>query len=88
MIWVGTRDCHAHELWRRYGSSSGSAALSRQARPAREEEKALAAARRDKERSAPGAHSPGMRICQLIFEQTLGTAERGYKGQFAGQTSK
>ena len=29
---------------------------------------------------------PGMRICQLIFETTLGTAERGYKGQFAGQT--
>jgi dCTP deaminase len=28
----------------------------------------------------------GMRICQLIFETTLGTAERGYKGQFAGQT--
>jgi dCTP deaminase len=29
---------------------------------------------------------PGMRICQLIFETTLGTADRGYKGQFAGQT--
>jgi dCTP deaminase len=29
---------------------------------------------------------PGMRICQLIFETTLGTAERGYKGQFSGQT--
>jgi dCTP deaminase len=28
---------------------------------------------------------PGMRICQLIFETTLGTAEKGYKGQFAGQ---
>jgi dCTP deaminase len=28
----------------------------------------------------------GMRICQLIFETTLGTAERGYKGQFSGQT--
>lgn len=28
---------------------------------------------------------PGMRICQLIFEQTLGTPEKGYKGQFAGQ---
>lgn len=27
----------------------------------------------------------GMRICQLIFETTLGTAERGYKGQFSGQ---
>jgi dCTP deaminase len=31
---------------------------------------------------------PGMRICQLIFEQTLGTAERGYKGQFSGQGPK
>jgi dCTP deaminase len=31
---------------------------------------------------------PGMRICQLIFETTLGTAERGYKGQFAGQTAR
>jgi dCTP deaminase len=31
---------------------------------------------------------PAMRICQLIFEQTLGTPERGYKGQFSGQTSK
>ena len=29
---------------------------------------------------------PGMRICQLIFETTLGTAELGYKGQFVGQT--
>jgi dCTP deaminase len=28
----------------------------------------------------------GMRICQLIFEMTMGTAERGYKGQYAGQT--
>ena len=31
---------------------------------------------------------PGMRICQLIFEQTLGTPEKGYRGQFAGQSSK
>jgi dCTP deaminase len=31
---------------------------------------------------------PNMRICQLIFETTLGTAEVGYKGQFAGQTTK
>ena len=31
---------------------------------------------------------PGMRICQLIFEQTLGTPQSGYKGQFSGQTSK
>lgn len=28
---------------------------------------------------------PGMRICQLIFEQTLGTPEKGYQGQFLGQ---
>lgn len=28
---------------------------------------------------------PGMRICQLIFEQTLGTPEKGYSGRFAGQ---
>jgi len=28
---------------------------------------------------------PGMKVCQLIFEQTLGTAEKGYKGQFLGQ---
>jgi dCTP deaminase len=27
----------------------------------------------------------GMRICQLIFEQTLGTPDKGYSGQFAGQ---
>jgi dCTP deaminase len=31
---------------------------------------------------------PGMRICQLIFETTLGTAERGYGGQFIRQTAK
>jgi dCTP deaminase len=31
---------------------------------------------------------PGMRICQLIFEQTFGTAERSYRSQFAGQKSK
>jgi dCTP deaminase len=29
----------------------------------------------------------GMRICQLIFEATLGTPDRGYKGQFSGQTA-
>jgi dCTP deaminase len=28
---------------------------------------------------------PNMRICQLIFEQTLGTPDRGYEGQFSGQ---
>jgi dCTP deaminase len=30
----------------------------------------------------------GMRICQLIFETTLGTPEKGYSGQFAGQTAR
>ena len=30
---------------------------------------------------------PGMRICQLIFEQTLGTPQRGYQGRFSGQSS-
>jgi dCTP deaminase len=29
----------------------------------------------------------GMRICQLIFEQTLGTPEKGYQGQFFDQAS-
>nr|WIE90621.1 dCTP deaminase [Mesorhizobium sp. WSM4875] len=29
----------------------------------------------------------GMRVCQLIFEQTVGTPVRGYKGRFAGQTA-
>jgi|SRR5450432_3210 dCTP deaminase len=28
----------------------------------------------------------GMPVCQLIFEQTLGTPEMGYRGQFFGQT--
>jgi dCTP deaminase len=28
---------------------------------------------------------PGMLVCQLIFEQTLGTPEKGYSGQFFGQ---
>jgi len=27
----------------------------------------------------------GMKICQLIFEQTLGVAEKGYSGQFLNQ---
>ena len=31
---------------------------------------------------------PGMRICQLIFEQTLGTPEKGYQGRFAGQNTR
>lgn len=28
----------------------------------------------------------GMWICQLVFEQTTGTPERGYEGLFSGQT--
>lgn len=30
----------------------------------------------------------GMRICQLIFELTLGTPESGYKGQFLDQAAR
>lgn len=30
----------------------------------------------------------GMPVCQLIFEQTLGTPAKGYAGQFFGQTKK
>lgn len=30
--------------------------------------------------------SPRMPICQLVFEQTLGTPEKGYSGIFLGQT--
>lgn len=37
--------------------------------------------------SLPIKLRPGMRICQLIFETTLGTPERGYRGQFFGQTA-
>jgi dCTP deaminase len=29
----------------------------------------------------------GMRICQLVFEQTLGTASQGYQGMFLGQSA-
>lgn len=29
----------------------------------------------------------GMKVCQLIFEQTVGTPVQGYKGRFAGQTA-
>jgi len=29
--------------------------------------------------------APGMRVCQLIFEATLGTPVKGYAGQFMGQ---
>jgi dCTP deaminase len=35
--------------------------------------------------STPIRLRAGMRICQLIFEQTLGTPDKGYKGQFSGQ---
>jgi dCTP deaminase len=31
---------------------------------------------------------PGMKICLLIFEQTLGTPQKGYSGQFSGQSAK
>lgn len=30
---------------------------------------------------------PGMKVCQLIFESTLGTPDKGYRGMFAGQTA-
>jgi dCTP deaminase len=30
---------------------------------------------------------PGMRICQLILEQTVGTPVSAYKGRFSGQTA-
>jgi dCTP deaminase len=30
---------------------------------------------------------PGLRICQLIFETTLGTPNKGYDGQFSGQSA-
>jgi len=29
----------------------------------------------------------GMKICQLIFEQTLGTPDKGYSGRFSGQSA-
>lgn len=31
---------------------------------------------------------PGMRVCQLVFEQTLGVAQKGYSGQFVGQGTR
>jgi dCTP deaminase len=37
--------------------------------------------------SIPVKLKPGMRICQLIFEQTIGTPVRGYRGRFSGQTA-
>ena len=36
---------------------------------------------------SPVLLTPGMRICQLILELTLGTPEKAYRGQFLGQTS-
>lgn len=36
----------------------------------------------------PVTLKPGMRICQLIFEQTLGVPVKGYKGRFSGQRAK
>jgi dCTP deaminase len=36
---------------------------------------------------APVTLRAGMPICQLIFETTLGTPEKGYAGIFAGQTA-
>lgn len=36
---------------------------------------------------APVILRAGMRICQVIFESTLGTPEKGYTGQFSGQQS-
>lgn len=30
--------------------------------------------------------TPGLPVCQLILEQTLGTPDKGYVGQFQGQT--
>ena len=36
---------------------------------------------------APIRLRPGMSICQLIFEQTLGAAEKAYQGQFLGQAA-
>lgn len=39
-----------------------------------------------------GPHSlfldPGMKICQLIIEQTFGTPDKGYEGQFRGQVAQ
>jgi dCTP deaminase len=37
--------------------------------------------------SVPIRLRAGMRVCQLIFESTLGTPDRGYKGQFFGQST-
>lgn len=38
--------------------------------------------------SLPVRLKPGMRICQLIFEITLGVADKGYSGQFLNQAAE
>ena len=38
--------------------------------------------------SVPVRLRPGMRICQLIFETTLGTPDKGYRGQFYDQAKE
>ncbi|MCB9958405.1 MAG: dCTP deaminase [Rhodospirillaceae bacterium] len=35
--------------------------------------------------SVPVVLRSGMKVCQLIFEQTLGTPDKGYQGQFQNQ---
>jgi dCTP deaminase len=37
--------------------------------------------------SFPSGFGPACEFCQLVFEQTLGTPERGYKGRFSGQSA-
>jgi dCTP deaminase len=36
----------------------------------------------------PVVLTPGMKICQLIFELTMGTPEKAYRGQFLEQQAK
>lgn len=36
-------------------------------------------------RAVPIRLRAGMRICRLVFEQTLGTPDKGYRGRFSGQ---
>lgn len=38
--------------------------------------------------SIPIRLKKGMRICQLCFEQTLGTPVKGYEGRFSGQSAQ
>ena len=35
----------------------------------------------------PARLRAGMRLCQLMFEQTMGTASTAYEGRFSGQTA-